>query len=242
MTRWTSPISCAEVTTQAAPWWAEGHHGRYHWAFTDARTTLGSHGDRETAARVLAPYLDGDRVAVMNQVHGAEVAFADPGQAPTADALLVDTPHVAAVVRVADCVPLVVIAEDRPLAAVIHAGRAGMAKGVVSATCRAMTAQGASALTAWLGPRICGHCYEVGAELADEVAAIEPLAASTTRWGTPGLDIGAGVRAQLDRAGATIHDLGADVCTMTDESLWSYRRQGKQAGRFGAMVRIKETD
>ena len=60
---------------------------------------------------------------------------------------------------------------------------------------------GATAVEAWVGPHICGACYEVPEALQSEVAAREPASLSTTSWGTPALDIGAGVRAQLARAG-----------------------------------------
>ena len=61
-------------------------------------------------------------------------------------------------------------------------------------------------------------CYEVPAELQDEVAAVVPEARSTTSWGTPALDLGAGVRAQLAAAG--IDDVRVvDTCTREDPSL-----------------------
>ncbi len=37
--------------------------------------------------------------------------------------------------------------------------------------------------------------------MQDEVAALVPESRSTTSWGTPALDLGAGVRAQLAAAG-----------------------------------------
>ena len=78
---------------------------------------------------------------------------------------------------------------------------------------------------------MCGACYEVPEEMRDEVAAVVPAAWATTRWGTPALDLGAGVRAQLDRAGvATVHDVGG--CTREDDALPSYRRDGAAASRF----------
>ena len=62
--------------------------------------------------------------------------------------------------------------------------------------------------------------------MADEVAAAVPEARSTTSWGTPAADIGAGAMAQLRARDVDIHDIGADVCTVADERFFSHRRDG----------------
>ena len=62
-----------------------------------------------------------------------------------------------------------------------------------------------------------------------------PEARSTTSWGTPGLDLGAGVRAQLAAAG--IDDVRTvDACTREDASWPSYRRDGDAATRFAGVI------
>lgn len=230
-----------------SPWWRHHREGRFEFGFTDARTDLAPRGavdsptpgeSSDAVTRALGPHVGHDAIALMHQVHGHHVALAAPGHTPQSDALVIDRPGVAAVVRVADCTPLVVLAQDAPLAAVVHAGRVGMVSGIVAATCEALRARGASTLSARVGPRACGRCYEVDPVMAEEVAAIEPATRSTTPWDTPALDVGAGVIAQLERAGVEIHDLGAQHCTIEDETFWSYRRQGAAAGRFGAVVRM----
>lgn len=232
----------------AGPFWFRDGLGAAEFGFSDARTDLGrgllgESGDAPGVAVLVEALGDGRSVparpVLMRQVHGAEVALADPqAPAPVADALLLDRTGVAAIVRVADCTPVVVVDADLPLAAVVHAGRVGMAAGVVPAAVAALRARGAVRLEAWIGPRACGSCYEVPRELADEVAAIVPASRSTTRWGTPALDIGAGVAAQLQQDDVRVHDLGG--CTIEDAQFWSHRRQGEAAGRFGAVVVLHE--
>jgi copper oxidase (laccase) domain-containing protein len=103
---------------------------------------------------------------------------------------------------------------------------------------QAMSELGADDIEAWVGPRVCGGCYEVPAALRDEVASTEPAAYSCTTWGTPSVDIGAAVMAQLVRAGcSTINDLG--VCTLESEDFFSYRRQGPSSGRQGGLVVLR---
>ncbi len=212
--------------------WFSKKVGPIEFGFTDARTDLNKVQSREAVAGVF------DAVAVtMSQVHGAEVAIANGSTQPEqADALVVTEPGLAGIVRVADCVPVVIVDPAVPIGSLVHAGREGMAKGVVGQAIAELRAKGATELQAWVGPRACGACYEVPAEMAERVGAIEPSAISTSRSGTPALDIGAAVCEQLKREGVQTVDLGG--CTIEDERFWSYRRQGDQAGRFGAALVI----
>ena len=72
-------------------------------------------------------------------------------------------------------------------------------------------------------------------EMQEQVAGIVPEARSTTSWGTPALDLGAGVHAQFAAAG--VDDVRAvDTCTREDASWPSYRRDGAGATRFAGVV------
>jgi YfiH family protein len=177
-------------------------------------------------------------ILLMDQVHGANVTVIDgPGvPSPRADAMVTGSPRVVLCVRAADCVP-VLLAD--PTAAVIgcaHAGRVGMTSGVVPNTLEQMRALGATSITAWIGPYVCGSCYEVPATLRTEVADAVPESYAETSWGTPALDIGAGVRAQLMNAECTVVDRAR--CTVEDPNLFSYRREGRASGRLGGLIRL----
>jgi copper oxidase (laccase) domain-containing protein len=116
---------------------------------------------------------------------------------------------------------------------VAHAGRPGVASGVVAATVGEMRQRRAEGIAAWIGPSICGQCYEVPEDLRAEVAAAVPDTWSVTSWGTPGLDLPAGVRAQLGELGVPVEYTGE--CTKDSPGLYSYRRQ-QQTGRFAGLV------
>ena len=199
-------------------------------------------GDDEPAARrrntevLLADFAPGARLADMEQVHGARVVEAG-GAREQCDALVTADPDVVLMVRVADCVPVLLADPGAGVVGAAHAGRQGMASGVVEACVTRMRALGAERVQAWVGPHVCGSCYEVPQALRDEVAAVEPAAASTTSWGTPALDVGAGVTAQLLRLGVRVHDVAR--CTLESPDLYSYRRDGAGAGRFAGLVRIR---
>ena len=195
--------------------------------------------DESRLARVVSLARIG-AVATMDQVHGHAVAWASgAGSHPGVDALLTDRQEVGVVVRVADCVPVVLAAPDDGFVGVVHCGRTGLVSGVVPAAVAALRERTDGRLQAWLGPRVCGRCYELPAEMADDVATAVPEAKSTTSWGTPAADIGAGAVAQLRADGVEVHDVGANVCTVEDERFFSHRRQGDASGRFAALAVLR---
>jgi YfiH family protein len=178
-------------------------------------------------------------VVVMRQVHGADVVvIGHPlDDDPVADALVTAAPGWVLAARAADCVPVLVADPDRGLVAAVHAGRAGVLAGVVPNAVAALHDLGAEELVAWIGPHACGRCYEVPAPMRDEVAGAVPESRSETAWGTPALDLGAGVRAQLRAEDAEVVEVGR--CTMEDDSFYSYRRQGAVAGRQAGLVWVR---
>lgn len=213
-------------------------------AFTDSSTDL--QGLRPGFADALARLerSAGVPFARLNQVHGDEVVVVDApmplDRVPSGDALVTTTRGLGLMVRVADCVPVVLADATAGVVGVAHAGRPGMALDIVTRTVETMREHGAAEITAWVGPHVCGACYEVPEQLRAEVAAAVPEAHAETSWGTPALDIGAGVRAQLARAGVEVVDVAG--CTREEPSLHSYRRDGAAAGRFAGLVWITAPD
>jgi YfiH family protein len=175
----------------------------------------------------------------MRQVHGSDVWYASAGAAEPSgpvDAMFTDVPGRALCVLVADCVPVLVADPQARIVGVAHAGREGVAASVVPALVSAMTAAGATPdrMRAITGPAICGACYEVPAELQARVSAVVPAAACATAAGTCGLDLAAGVRAQLEQAG--VRQSAADGrCTRESPGMYSYRRDGP-TGRMAGLI------
>jgi YfiH family protein len=213
--------------------------GPVELAFTDRSIDLSTAAVDHTLGEV-ARAAGVDSVATMHQVHGNDVAWVDvAGTQPDADALLTDVVGLGLLVRVADCVPVVLAMPDERMVGVVHCGRQGLVSGVVPTALDAVRQQGATRIEAWVGPRVCGRCYELPSVMADEVAAAVPEARSTTSWGTPAADIGAGVVAQLSAGGVIVHDVGADLCTVEDERFFSFRREGDASGRFAAFAVLR---
>ncbi|WP_237223716.1 laccase domain-containing protein [Rothia nasisuis] len=211
--------------------------------------------------RLLGPSaLDG--FTYLNQVHGTAVFNADqtnplpaghrqvlPGahlSAPTADAASSSEAKPLAIM-VADCIPVVFIGEHRqsgqPVLGVAHAGRRGLLDGVLQAEIHDLVAREAENIHAWLGPSICGRCYEVPESMFTESVAQCAEVASRTSWGTPGLDLPAGAVAVLSShpAGIAVHTDTA-ACTFETSDLYSHRghtQRAEAAGRIAGLVWVE---
>ncbi|MFF8100629.1 peptidoglycan editing factor PgeF [Streptomyces sp. NPDC016640] len=194
--------------------------------------------NRDLAAESLD--VDPARVVWMNQVHGAEaVVVEEPwgeNPVPEVDAIVTARRGLALAVLTADCVPVLLADPVAGVVAAAHAGRPGLVAGVVPAAVRAMTGLGAepSRIVARTGPAVCGRCYEVPETMRAEVAAVEPAAHAGTSWGTPAVDVGAGVLAQLERLGVRDRER-SPVCTLESADHFSYRRD-RTTGRLAGYV------
>ena len=194
--------------------------------------------NRELAAKSLD--LDPALVVWMNQVHGREVAVTEgpwtTEDIPAVDAIVTERRGLALAVLTADCVPVLLADPVAGIAAAAHAGRPGLVAGIVPAAVEAMAGLGAepSRVTARTGPAVCGRCYEVPAAMRDEVASAVPEAWSETSWGTPAVDVTAGIHAQLEALGVRDRQRSV-VCTLESDDHYSYRRD-RTTGRLAGYV------
>jgi hypothetical protein len=189
----------------------------------------GPRAERQSTLEALGESLP---VAWAKQVHGATLLRARAGECGAGDALFAAEPGLALAIATADCLP-VLLASPQGVAAV-HAGWRGLAHGVLAP---AIAALGAPAeVAAWIGPAIGQCCYEVGDEVAQQVADASSIAVTQPGpRGRPHLDLAAAARHQLEAAGISQVELLIS-CTQCDQRLWSYRRDGKGAGRNLAFI------
>ena len=169
-------------------------------------------------------------IQFMNQVHGDEVVeIKSLIDDPTCDGLITSVPGIALAVMVADCIPLLLTSTT--VVGAVHVGRRGLMNSVAVKTIESMRKLGAAQIHAQLGPSICGRCYEVPQELADEVIAKHPAASSLTNNLTPALDLPRALIAEI-----VAHDVtyeASPICTLENDEYFSYRRHnitGRNAG------------
>ena len=163
----------------------------------------------------------------MSQVHSADVAIvaAESGHVPEVDALVDPRATAVPLVLTADCVPVVFAASDAagggPMSAVAHAGRKGLLAGILTNTVHRLLEEGAQDIEAWIGPSICGDCYEVPPDMAAEAERQRPGITAQTSWGTSSLDLPGAAQRELRDLGVLTRTEGS--CTLSDESYFSYR-------------------
>ncbi|QGQ21015.1 peptidoglycan editing factor PgeF [Cellulomonas sp. JZ18] len=202
---------------------------------------------RRLAEAVAAPVLFATQVHGRGVVVVEEPPAVDPATTGVgrADALVTTRSDVALGVYAADCVPVLLADPAARVVGAAHAGRQGLVAGVLEAAVEALVGLGArpDRLVAVVGPCIAAASYEVPAALRDEVAAVVPAAAGTTRDGTPALDLAAGARAVLAACGVgAVRVDGRD--TYTDPALYSHRRAvhtdpaAPRTGRLAGVVRL----
>jgi YfiH family protein len=189
---------------------------------------------------LLAAHLGAASVSFARQVHGRDVVVVSGGAQPPdadADALVTNAPATAVGVLVADCLPVLIADPVAGVVSAVHAGRRGLASGVLQNTLARLVELGAMLddCVAVIGPSVCGRCYEVPAAMRQEVAAVVPGSASHTRQGTPSLDLAAGAMGILRTAGVG-RVTSTGVCTREAPEFYSYRRDGRLTGRFAAVV------
>jgi len=175
------------------------------------------------------------RFALVRQVHGRAVhRVSAPGLAGDGDALITDEVGLFLAIRVADCVPILLLGEDHEIAAV-HSGWRGTAAGIVPATVAAMRTRPRAAV---IGPCISVEQYEVGEEVISGVAASGvPTDVFVRRdlGPRPHADLKAAVAWQLHRCGITAVST-LPHCSVSDPRLHSYRRDRGDSGRMAAFI------
>ena len=192
---------------------------------------------------VTAHQVHGDRVVAAGPDGVREIFAASEPQDDGADAVLALDPGVAAGVRVADCVPILLYAEDRGAAAAVHSGWRGSRLSIAARGVRALQhAAGADPrrTLAAVGPCIGRCCYQVSAELASLFRGLfGPEAADDpARSPKPHLDLRYCVEAALLQAGVP-RDRIEQVpgCTSCDTSAcFSHRRDRGRTGRHLAFI------
>ncbi len=189
------------------------------------------------------------RLALARQVHGRAILLVESTPARTEDAVVGDgdalvtgEENVLLGIQSADCVPVLLADAKGPWIAAVHAGWRGSAARILDGVLDFLSERGAppESLVAVIGPCISGEAYEVGPEVAAEVARAH------ADVGIPGsaLRPGRGRKSLLDlaildravllgRGVAPERFFEAGLCTASRADLFpSYRRDGTGAGRI----------
>ena len=124
------------------------------------------------------------------------------------DGLITDVPGIILVTYHADCTPLYFVDPVHRAIGLSHSGWKGTAGRMGQKTLEAMNRAFGTRpedCICGIGPSICGDCYEVGDEIADQFIKRFPLTKTKTRFGGAGIDIAEA--AMIDLAFAGVHQV-----------------------------------
>jgi YfiH family protein len=211
----------------------------------------GAPGETATAwaQAAAAVGVSAEHLVRLRQVHGARVveAVRASGSAshedwPEADVSISDDPDMALVVRVADCVPVLMADTRRGAVAAVHAGWRGTCAGAVLAAVAALGrtyGTRPSDIIAAIGPSIGPCCYIVGPELVEQFSGHSESPAWFIRDESLRLDLWQATRSQLLRAGLTESNVHiARLCTACHTDVFcSYRKEQDKTGRMVGVIR-----
>lgn len=195
-----------------------------------------------------------DRIAVAHQVHGSElVSHPDPaslrcsfasyqpakeqrgprdGEVPEADGHVIAADGAAALVFVADCVPVALSGPGG--VAMLHCGWRGLAAGIIAKGVSAIAATDAA-----IGPSIGPCCYEVGPEVRAALQAPTGLKSAHMTVDRPVggvIDLKQVAHVQLEVAGVERIELSGLCTSCEPELFFSHRRDRGRTGRQAGLV------
>ena len=187
--------------------------------------------DLSYAALRVLPLTHSDNVCILKR---------EEQEITRADAIITHLTNIPLLITAADCVPILLFCPEKKILGLVHAGWRGTALAIVEKAVIAMQENylaRPSQIIAAIGPAIGQKNYEVSQEIADLlVKATESDSIINSNGPKPKADLKLANQLQLDRVGI-IKIFVSELDTATQHSLfYSYRIQGKRAGRQGLIA------
>jgi YfiH family protein len=181
--------------------------------------------------------LNSKHLVIPKQVHSPNVQLCTtPGELGNTDAVISLSSDIVLSIQVADCVPLFILDKKSNMFGLVHAGWRGTAKGIVGNTMSEFKRinEQTRDLIALIGPSIKQCCFEIGPEVAEKFSNDYVIQGTGDR---SFLDLQGVVINQLRTAGImNTNIINLNECTCCQpEKYYSYRREGKRAGRMIAI-------
>ncbi len=210
---------------------------------------FGAHGRGSADRTALAGSLGFSCHVHMTQIHENRILLiSEPSvKAPVCDGILTGQKGLGLSVQTADCVPLLMWASKSNVVAAVHAGWRGALARIASHAVRYLcekTVSTVDSIYVVMGPAIGCCCYEVGDEVWSGFVGRSTGAGRLFSPGNRGrkhFDLIEANRSQLQAEGVPLDQIfSADLCTIChNDILYSYRKEGKGAGRQYGMIGVK---
>ena len=195
-----------------------------------------------------------ENLVVPQLIHSTGVKWVEtPGKYSGIDGIITSKTNLILSLKVADCVPVYFFEPQKNITGLVHSGWRGTVNGIITKTIELMYKQGAEVqkILVYLGPAIGICCYEVDEEVAhkfDSEAkmklrnACPPFSVDQNdqRRGKWKVGLHEQISLQLAAVGILEENIQtSDMCTYESQDCHSYRRDGENAGRMFAFMRLK---
>lgn len=193
---------------------------------------------------ILCKHLDlsYESLLILPQVHSDNVFILEneTQKITTSDAIITHLTNIPLLITYADCVPILLFAPEKKIVGLIHAGWKGICANITEKTIIAMQENylvRPSQIFAAIGPAIGQKNYEVSQEIADLlVQSCESDEILDNSGIKPKADLKLTNYIQLDNAGVRNIFVSELDTALHNSKLYSYRMQGKRAGRQGLIA------
>ena len=160
------------------------------------------------------------------------------------DAIITNEKGVIIGVFTADCVPIILVDENKGVGAAIHSGWRGTFDSITFKTIKRMEEEfniNAKDIKAYIGPHIRKCCYEVSEELKLQFVNKKHNIDEKVLYEGSNLNLEACILDDLKRAGVCENNINTlELCTYCDEDikLYSYRKSAGAYGRMFAFITL----
>lgn len=161
------------------------------------------------------------------------------------DAIITNEKNVIIGVFTADCVPIILVDEEKEVIAAIHSGWRGTLDSITLKTIEKMKSEfntNASNIKAYIGPHIRKCCYEISKELKGNFIEKKKIISEKELFNENNLNLEACILDNLRTAGVQEQNINSlDLCTYCSEEikLHSYRKSEGSYGRMFAFIMLR---
>lgn len=172
----------------------------------------------------------------LNQTHSTDCVIVGESCSHDADAAISRSADFPLVILTADCLPILICNQQGNEIAAIHAGWRGLVNGIIENTLTKMLSS-ATEIMAWIGPAICGNCYETGNEVYQQFYQNYPFSRAcfkekNEKW----LADLAGIAERILINSGVSQVYKSNKCTFElNNSFYSYRKEA-ETGRIGSFI------
>jgi len=182
---------------------------------------------------------DVSNIAFANQVHGYEIMeVTEGGVYEDIDGFVTQEKGLALAIQVADCAAVLFAESKAGIISAVHAGWRGAEAKIVPKAIQKMISIGAALehIKVFISPCISVEEFEVGEEVAEK---FPNEFVDRKNFSKPHINIKKFIESQLLEAGIFKENIEIHgSCTFSDSEYYSFRRDGKEAGRMMGIIKL----